>query len=480
MWYRAPEKMAMKRQLLAQVVAASIFLALALGLIPPVHVHGHQTQQVIQRTNDGEQEFSFTSGNETITPISSKRASEMRLKVQDINAEADNSWILSVPDAVQLGVAQLIAERDQFPATRVGRIVNFDSGVHTNDPRLRRPVNGWGKNFVPDQAPDNIEDPQTLSHGHAVTSREIEATGDDPMMEMVMYRVVNVVGHAELQWIANALSTLIQDVDNGFQVDAVNMSLGFPDHSIEIRDLIVELGKRGVPVCIGAGNNGQDLSANPDADALAVYAAMAFNAQPIGALMAGQSVLWQGTNFGALVRQWAPGGDVVMLAGNGGFVTSSGTSFSSPVIAAAVAVRAIRHQIVDPRDRLNQVLLSSDTTVVTLPGPSSMQQSIASVRLDRNLSESIALPPQDNLDLPGKVKYTASGVIRAFAGASSSGALIVIPGYEVSGSGTWFGAISPESGQFSFSNLPGPDPGPRLVVTSKGGAIGDMKCKHPA
>lgn len=105
------------------------------------------------------------------------------------------------------------------------------------------------------QIDDFTTDNTGFNHGREVGNAILSSSGGNANLEQI-----DVSGGGSRSGkIANALRQVVQRVQNGEQVDAINISqqdFGNSADAQEVRQLIDQLSAMGVPVAVAAGNNG--------------------------------------------------------------------------------------------------------------------------------------------------------------------------------------------------------------------------------
>lgn len=97
------------------------------------------------------------------------------------------------------------------------------------------------------------------THGNEIAQTLKSGGGDPSLASRIDLLQFDIGGGGSSQKTNDALKAIIQKVQNGEKIDAVNLSLtSFVNDasSQETRALVDQLGNLGVPVAIAAGNNG--------------------------------------------------------------------------------------------------------------------------------------------------------------------------------------------------------------------------------
>jgi hypothetical protein len=143
-------------------------------------------------------------------------------------------------------------------------------------------------------------------------------------------------GQAQLTVIERAISKCVELADE-YDISAISISLGTEQNFAnfcdgarpDISDAINNAVDNNIAVVASTGNDG-------DRNAIELPACMG-NAIPVAATNKDDSV-WGGSNFNDMVKLFAPGGDVRSTRRGGGYISDSGTSASTPVVAGSIAI----------------------------------------------------------------------------------------------------------------------------------------------
>ncbi len=212
-----------------------------------------------------------------------------------------------------------------------------------------------GDGGVPDP-PDNYLDP-AAGHGTFIAGI-IEQLA--PGCRIVVRRVIRPLGDAAEDVVADAIDTVVEDLTAGRLLKPLILSLSFggqaPRPPGYLREAVARAVKAGIAVIASAGNDGVCTPQYPAAfPGVIAVAALGPDGPP----------LW--TNYGDWVDACAPGVDLVsafFANWNGAFPTMntfdpdgftgwarwSGTSFSVPVVVAAIARELVCGRQLDGSD----------------------------------------------------------------------------------------------------------------------------------
>jgi thermitase len=173
-----------------------------------------------------------------------------------------------------------------------------------------------------DQSTASFLDSSNPAHGHAtMVAGILVALAPDALI--MPLRAFDDTGAGSAFEIAKAIRYAVK---NGAQV--INLSLGLSADASEVRAAIDFAVKRGVVVVAAAGNNGS--------------AALQYPAAYPGVIGVGATDRWDRiasfSNYGQSITVMAPGVDIVTAYPGGLYAVASGTSFSSPFVAAEAAL----------------------------------------------------------------------------------------------------------------------------------------------
>jgi hypothetical protein len=165
-------------------------------------------------------------------------------------------------------------------------------------------------------------DPDSPSHGTSMAEtilRSLEFATKGSTSAKIL--PVDVYGSSDTSTTWNVAAGIIQAVNNGANV--INLSLGGGQDSAVLRDLVVEMSKRGIPMYAAAGNEPVNTpfypAAYPEVTAVTALAG------PVSS--SSQVRIAPYANYGSFVDLAAPDGNVIFMGGRQFFVR--GTSAAS-------------------------------------------------------------------------------------------------------------------------------------------------------
>lgn len=198
----------------------------------------------------------------------------------------------------------------------------LDTGIEKSNFLFKyRTISSQSRNFVDNNT--NVSD----NHGHGTHVAGIVADATPSNVEIMMLKISNKSGYSSLLTIKTALQYALNK-----GVDVVNMSLGFVAYNASectyLDTLISKAYQKGIAICTSAGNS--------STDTIFCYPACNKKTFAISAIESNGS-LASYSNWGSLIDFTAPGSQILSASTTGGLIGMSGTSMSSPHIAAAVA-----------------------------------------------------------------------------------------------------------------------------------------------
>lgn len=209
-------------------------------------------------------------------------------------------------------------------------IAVVDSGVQATHPDLAGRVLA-GYDFV-----NNDSDPSDDNgHGTAVAG-VAAAQGNDGIgvagaawnVAILPVKTMNASGSGSYSAIANGITF---SADRGAKI--INLSLGGTQASTTLQNAVSYAWNKGSLLIAAAGNNGNSTTVYPAAYANVVAVSATTPSDTLASF----------STFGSFVDVSAPGENITTTWINGGYVTISGTSFSSPLTAGIAALALSRN-----------------------------------------------------------------------------------------------------------------------------------------
>lgn len=201
----------------------------------------------------------------------------------------------------------------------------IDSGVDYNHPDLAGRVTS-GYDFVnndSDPADDNGHGTAVAGTAGAAGNNGLGGTGVAWGIALLPVKALGGDGSGSYSAIANGIT---YSADRGAKI--INLSLGGTSSSRTLQSAIDYAWGKGCLIIAAAGNNGNNI---------AVYPAACNNVIAVSALNQSDTrTSW--SNYGSYVDIAAPGENITTTWPGGGYISISGTSFSSPVVAGAAAL----------------------------------------------------------------------------------------------------------------------------------------------
>jgi len=201
----------------------------------------------------------------------------------------------------------------------------IDTGVQLNHPDLSgRCVQGY------DFANNDADPSDDTGHGTS-TAGTAAATGNNGLgmagvtwgASILPVKVLAASGSGTYSAIASGVNYA---ADRGAKV--INMSLGGTSSSSTLQSAVNYAWGKGAVLVAAAGNNGNNLT---------VYPAACANVVGVSAINTANTITsW--SSYGSFVDLCAPGENIGTLSNGSGYVTTSGTSFSSPLVAGVACL----------------------------------------------------------------------------------------------------------------------------------------------
>jgi subtilisin family serine protease len=199
----------------------------------------------------------------------------------------------------------------------------IDTGIDPDNSFFEGRIHSGSRNLA-DSDPSDYSD----EDGHGTHVAGIVADSTPANVEIMALRVFNSIGKATLLSLNTALQYAIEQ-----EVDVINVSLGVTsktsgqNHYLDTA--ISAAYNAGIPICTSAGNDSIDMSNT--------YPACNLQTITVSSISSDGSFSESFSNYGKGVDFCAPGDQIVSAQNGGGLVAKSGTSMSSPHLAAACA-----------------------------------------------------------------------------------------------------------------------------------------------
>ena len=219
---------------------------------------------------------------------------------------------------------------DTTPGSASVTVAVVDSGVQATHPDLAGRVLA-GYDFVnsdSDPADDNGHGTAVAGVAAAQGNDGIGVAGASWNVAILPVKVMNSSGSGSYSAIANGITYA---ADNGAKI--INLSVGGTSSSSTLQNAVAYAWNKGSLIVAAAGNNGSSTT---------VYPAAYPNVVAVSATTASDT-LASFSSYGSFVDLSAPGENITTSWLNSGYVTISGTSFSSPLTAGVAALALSRN-----------------------------------------------------------------------------------------------------------------------------------------
>lgn len=197
----------------------------------------------------------------------------------------------------------------------------IDTGIDVDHPFLGGRIKDGGWDFV-----NNDSDPDDdNSHGSHCSGIITDATKSN--VKILPVKVMNAKGSGSVSVIVEGM---MYAVDSG--ADIISMSLGGGGDKELYTDAVTYARNKNVPCVVSAGNSRYDLNL------FSIYPAKIPDAITVSSSNEGDAFSSSFSNYGAVIDLCAPGENILSAVPGGKFGLKSGTSMSTPLVAAGAAL----------------------------------------------------------------------------------------------------------------------------------------------
>lgn len=332
-------------------------LLIAMGLIGSSHAAGFVPGRVLVKPVDGADEAALQGSLQAAGAREIGRVPQIGVRILQVPAQAEARVIAALSHNPNFEFAEpdyianiILTPNDPYYASsqwhlpKVGAptawdtttgssavtIAVVDSGVQANHPDLAgRVLAGY------DFANNDADPSDDNGHGTAVAG-VAAAKGNDGIgtagaawnVAILPVKTMSASGSGSYSAIANGINYA---ADQGAKI--INLSLGGTASSTTLQSAVSYAWNKGSVLVAAAGNNGTSTTVYPAAYPNVV----AVSATTVSDTLASFS------SYGSFVDLSAPGQDITAPWINSGYVTISGTSFSSPLTAGVAALALSRN-----------------------------------------------------------------------------------------------------------------------------------------
>lgn len=222
-----------------------------------------------------------------------------------------------------------------------------DSGVDANHPDLQgRVLAGYDfANADSDPSDDNGHGTAVAGTAAASGNNSTGVAGVAWGVSILPVKVMGANGSGTHSAIANGINF---SADRGARV--INLSLGSTSSSRTLQSAVNYAYNKGCLLIAAAGNNGNSTP---------VYPAAYSNVVAVSALNKADTLpSW--SNYGSYVDVSAPGDGITTTWPSNSYITISGTSFASPIVAGAAALALSVNPALTPKSATDLLLATSD------------------------------------------------------------------------------------------------------------------------
>jgi len=223
----------------------------------------------------------------------------------------------------------------------------IDSGCDINHPDLKGNIIGV-HNFVPGRPAEDVTDDN--GHGTHVAgtiAANGRIKGGAYGAKLLILKVFGADGSCDMGRIIDAIKYAIAWIGpNGERVSVISMSLGGPEYSVALEEVVNLAADRDILVVCAAGNSGDGKKETVEID----YPAGCKKALAVGAVDLKLNACYF-TDTNNLVDVAAPGADIISTYPGGRYVMMSGTSMAAPGVsgfAACMIEKFVRRNQVKP------------------------------------------------------------------------------------------------------------------------------------
>ncbi len=219
----------------------------------------------------------------------------------------------------------------------------IDGGVDTDHEFLAGRIERTYFNISTTGTADSEEDDK--GHGTHVAGIIADNTNDN--VKIRAYKCLNSTGQGT---ISGLITSIYKAIDDGANI--INMSLNARGTDDALMQAVQTAVSKNICVCVSAGNNGKDASSYLPSNIEECITVAAFDSY-------GAFPSW--TNYGKCVDIAAPGVSIYSSYTDGGYKSSSGTSMSTPFVAAGCAQILSKSPTLSP-DKVCSILRDNGKT----------------------------------------------------------------------------------------------------------------------
>lgn len=300
------------------------------------HIKGFKDFHILQYKDEKSTEYAYTAlQNEknvlsvNIDKIVSPKQAEATEEdtSTDVFPESSNGHLCDwATERTQTAQVNQYIKENNIPLTDI-TVGVIDQGVDYNHEFLQGRIIRTNFNSSPDGTPDDELD---ILDGHGTAASSVIVDNTPESVSVAVYRVLDDEGGNSILGVTLGIVEAIED-----NVDIINMSLGYEDENDLTKSAVELADEKDIPIVCAAGNG----FGNVGMDIIRMNSCPANlkSAITVGATNVRNRICYW-SDSGMTLDLHAPGEDINVAVSNNRYDIWDGTSFSSPYVAAAIAL----------------------------------------------------------------------------------------------------------------------------------------------
>lgn len=296
------------------------------------HIKGFEDFHILQYENESDAETAYNSllAEKNVLSVNADKivlptqAEEEEVDTStDVFPESSNGHLCDwATERTQSAQVNEYIKKDNIPLTDI-TVGVVDTGVDYNHEFLQgRIIRTYFNSSSDGDKNDEFDSPE--GHGTATSSVIVDNTPDS--VSVAVYRVYN---DDDDNTISGICAGILKAINDG--VDIINISSAFWDEDDLTKSSVNYADEKGIPIVCCSGNSGWDIVCWH-------YSPANINTTISVAATSKKNRICYWSNTGLNVDLSAPGEDINIAFPNNRYDVWDGTSFSSPCVAAAIAV----------------------------------------------------------------------------------------------------------------------------------------------